>query len=760
MRLSSKFAALAAAAVTALGTMHAYAAPDPVMGGGLLELVNGWELGDPRLTSHLALHVTSATGDPLVHVQLGAGATLAQVLPQLQAAGFRLSAASAIDPSRLEGYLPLQQARSAASIPGVKVLQAVQVPHKSAGSVQSQAVALEKANVAQAAGYDGTGVKIGALSDSYDTCAACTTHAASDIGSGDLPAAGVTVLSDLPRGSDEGRAMLQLIHDIAPASQLGFATAFKGELDFANNILLLRSKFHADVIVDDVVYLDEPMFSDGILAQAVDLVSKDGAAYFSSAGNNGLEAYEAIYAPIPLARAQAVVASGKSNVKLDQIPLNLRPKTIHVFGASGRDDDNLTITQRFSSATDNVISFQWDEPFYQGKVKTDFNIYVFDAKGNWMDPASPAFPGFYTTDDNTKTDAPVEFVELPPFPGEIHGGANVSDYQIVIGKVNDGPARHIKYVNVNGLGVSQFEGAPSIFGHATARGGQAVAAMYYAIPSFPEDFSSPGPATIYLDVNGNRLEEPQIRFVPQITAADGVDTTFFGFDSDGNGRPNFFGTSAAAPDAAAVGALVIQAAGGPGSIRPQSLYRTLQATATPVPLPNDRSHSDAQIGPLRFFARGDWTRWKNYFGFALDEDSRQSVTSIVLDLANTGLIWSSNRNRFNVGDTNGIVDADITRTVSADQKIMTLSFAPSVFHGGRFFRFGMSVFNPIQGSTEEDPDRFRGMKITAKLDSGSIYASSVVADPKVPVNRFTGAGLVDAAAATSKARDRNLNDED
>ena len=717
----------------------AWPAAAGTLGRGMEQLVRFYESDNPKLSEALQFHITAPSGDVLVHVRLEANVASDQAIAQLSKAGFRLQAVSLLDPTLVEGYMPLGLARSIASVPGVHSVLAVQRPFKFAGSVQSQAVATEKADLAHARGIDGTGIRVAALSDSFNSL---TSHpnAADDVASGDLPS-DVVVLEDLPPGDgeDEGRAMLQLIHDVAPGSKLGFATAFNGEVDFSNNILNLRRQFKADVIVDDVIYFDEPMFSDGLLAQTVDEVVHEGAAYFSSAGNNGLEGYEADYSPISFSRAQKLAAAGKSNFDLAALTaLGLAPKSFHNFR---HPDGSVIISQKFTSFFGDIADFQWDEPFNLGKVNTDYNIYIFDAAGNYLDPNDFTTPVFFTTDDNLMTDQALELVQVLP-----------GDYQIVIGNMNNGPARHIKYVVVNGTGESERQNASTCWGHAAARKGQAVAAMFYPITNFPEDYSSPGPTAILFDRNGNRLRFPEIRFTPQITGVDGADTTFFGFDIEPNGLPNFFGTSAAAPDVAAVAALVLQKAGGPSHLPPAAVYQKLQRTATPMPLSIDRTLAATIAGPLWVTAVGDFPRVKTFWRFTVQPFTSHTITSVSIDLTKPNMHWSnpaSPTTGFSVGTTSGLAPTDVTATRSADLTTLTLTFKPGTFGAGDFLTFANFAF-PVQLPVqfEVDADRIKGGQVTLTLDDGTTKTGAFVVAPAIPFNRFTGAGLVNADAAT------------
>jgi hypothetical protein len=229
------------------------------------------------------------------------------------------------------------------------------------GAVVSQGdVSLGSDRARATEGVDGTGVTVGVLSDSYRCNPAAfvpgapTSTAAQDEVTGDVPA-NVQVLSNGPcPATDEGRGMVQLVHDVAPGAAQVFHTAFNGILDFANGILRLRNA-GANVIVDDVIYYTENMFSDGIIAQAADRAVASGAAYFSSAGNDARHSYESVY------RETNVSTSGGGNLNGNGAPFVLRA---HDFDASGATDtiQKIKVTQAGGQAV-ILFSFQWDQPF-------------------------------------------------------------------------------------------------------------------------------------------------------------------------------------------------------------------------------------------------------------------------------------------------------------------------------------------------------------------------------------------------------------
>ena len=78
---------------------------------------------------------------------------------------------------------------------------------------------------------NGSGLKIGVLSDSVDY-----------LGSSQITGL-VTVLSGQSGtpATGEGTAMLEIVHDLAPGTQLYFATAASSEASFANNIQQLQA---------------------------------------------------------------------------------------------------------------------------------------------------------------------------------------------------------------------------------------------------------------------------------------------------------------------------------------------------------------------------------------------------------------------------------------------------------------------------------------------------------------------------------------
>jgi subtilase family protein len=211
-------------------------------------------------------------------------------------------------------------------------------------------------------------------------------------------------------------------------------------------------------------------------------------------------------------------------------------------------------------------------------VTTDLNLLVFDvATGAFISSKS-------LTANNVASNRPVDVESIM--------GDNSSQLQFVIARgntpgVSPQPATHVRYVlpgnGLPNLGPAEHfnYNAPTTGGHAIAAGCNGTAAYSVFRPSIPEYFTSPGPGTIYFDKNNNRLNPPEVRQQPSVAAADGGNTSFFGGDSNGDSdsKPNFFGTSAAAPHAAAIAALVLQAHGGFHSVTPAQMTAILHSSA-------------------------------------------------------------------------------------------------------------------------------------------------------------------------------------
>ncbi|MDE1468615.1 S8 family serine peptidase, partial [Aurantiacibacter sp. D1-12] len=474
-----------------------------------------------------ALNPLLSISGGMVVIDIGAEDAQA-TLEQLTAMGMLHGAAFA---HTVSGLIPISLLPQLEGMEGIRFARA-SLSTSFVGDVTNQADPALLADDARGEyNIDGTGVSIGVLSDSFDNLGGY----AGDIASGDLPA-GITVLEDLGMdGSDEGRAMLQIIHDIAPGADLLFHTAFLGVANFAQGIIDLANA-GADVIVDDVAYLTQPFFQDGVIAQAADQVTAMGVAYFSSAGNSDDDSYQS-----------AFNASG-----------------ITELGAEAHDfDPGAGVDTRLSFTLDDndtiQISFQWDQPFFSvsgGAGSTsDVDIFIVEAGTDTV-----VAQGFA---NNIGAD-PVEFVEFTNETG------SAKQYEIIINVFTGPNPGLMKFIDFSGDANwtdPWFVGAPTSFGHTNAAGTFSVgAARYTQTPEFGEDppliepFSSLGGTPILFDTAGNRLANPEIRNNVDFTAVDGGDTTFFGSDFDGNGFPNFFGTSASAPAAAAVAALLYQIA--------------------------------------------------------------------------------------------------------------------------------------------------------------------------------------------------------
>jgi subtilisin family serine protease len=481
-----------------------------------------------------------ADGTTLVDVR---GEVTESVLAQMEALGATI-VNNFPEYQAVRARIPIDQVEALALLPQVAFVRPADemMTHShdpNADNVSEGDVTHRAAQARTTFGVDGTGITIGVISDGVNSLAARQA-------TGDLPA-NVTVLPGQAGLGDEGTAMLEIVHDLAPGASLLFATALPSEAQLAANIQALRNA-GADVIVDDVRYFAEPVFQDGIVAQAVNTVAADGAVYFSSAGNSG-----------NLNDGTSGVWEGDFSPMAG--PPVLGSVTAHDFGGG-------TNSNQITQDSPNFFILTWSDP--QGGSSNDYDLFLL----------SPDLSTVFDSSTNTQsgTQDPFESISSRSF--------NDVNNRLVVVR-SSGADRFLHLNTTRGRLSIGTDGQTS--GHNSAEGAFGVAAVNVATAAGGpftggaanpvETFSSDGPRRIFFEADGTPITAGifsanggTVRQKPDIAAADGVSTATPGFNP-------FFGTSAAAPHAAAIAALV--RAANP-TLTPAQVRTALTSTAVDI----------------------------------------------------------------------------------------------------------------------------------------------------------------------------------
>lgn len=469
-----------------------------------------------------------------IHVEIRVTNITVSLLAQLQSLDFEVSASTeyldiSANQQAVTGWTLPDRLHSLAQLPEAILIRPVVGPEGNVGSVTSEGDAIHGTVLTRSfGGIDGTGQTIGVISTGVD-------HLLDAQLSGDLPGS-VIVLNNrfgcigsgtdcnCPDGApdcdvlDEGTAMLEIVHDLAPGAGLIFSDWSDSRIDFAQSIRALAD-LGSTVIVDDIGWISSPVYEDGIIAQTVDsVVANRDVVYVSAAGNLGHSNHEADFAD----------ADGDGWHEFDIIAGD------EAMGLELRAEKRLT------------VCLHWNNQY--GKASDDYDLYLYNETLDAVLEQSE--------DPQTGTQDPLECLRYEnPFDESVTLNIAVKKFSgsnRTITVLFSSAARGLEYVSPGG----------SVKGHHAARQALAVGAIHADDPRHDDiaDFSSHGPSRIFnYDVNGSPTSFID-RNKPELTAVDQVRITGagqFGFQNpEGSGRWFFSGTSASAPHVAAVAALI------------------------------------------------------------------------------------------------------------------------------------------------------------------------------------------------------------
>ena len=152
--------------------------------------------------------------------------------------------------------------------------------------------------------------------------------------------------------------MLEILYSLAPGATLYFATASGGQGLMANNIQALADA-GCKIIVDDIYYVAEPVFQDGIIAQKINAVAAAGVFYFSAAGNEGSASVNT-----------SEVWEGDFASLSSRFPAFPATMDVHDFG------DGSGLNQILMPSEVGDYTLKWSDP--AGKSTNDYDLFILD----------------------------------------------------------------------------------------------------------------------------------------------------------------------------------------------------------------------------------------------------------------------------------------------------------------------------------------------------------------------------------------------
>jgi hypothetical protein len=376
------------------------------------------------------------------------------------------------------------------------------VPQVRTGSVTSAGDAQLFADKARDLFYaNGSTVMIGVISDGMQ-------YRQNSINSGDLPGNIISIDNSHECQGTEGTAMMEIVYDLAPGSQLAFGgvgtrNGVPGTPLRMTNLITHMAQAGCKVIVDDIGWpVGYSQFEDREITGSIEqFVQSSAGSYVSACGNDA-----------------KIMWAGQS------APSGSHQRKWMLFGA----DSMLTVT--ISRSDTLFVELQWADPWTNAQQNLD--LHLADASGNILVSSVNGIGQGIPPEENIK-----RFVTA----GTYRVFVEWSDWYQGL------PQKHFRLLALGADSVRPQTSGYHVYGHAAAQNAISVAAYNASTPNAVEPFSSRGPSLLVTS-GGSTFE----RQTPKITATDGVQTKVGQNGYFGN---PFYGTSAAAPHVAAIAAL-------------------------------------------------------------------------------------------------------------------------------------------------------------------------------------------------------------